>query len=97
MPLYISLLNYTDQGIKNMKEAPQRVGAAREATEAAGGKFLGFYLTMGQYDAVAITEAPDDETYAVQILAIGGQGNVRTTTLKAFNEEEFARIVSHLP
>ena len=81
MPKYIILLSYTDQGIKNIKESPQRVAAARKAIESAGGKMDAFYLTMGQYDAVAI----------------GAQGNIRTTTLKAFNEDEMAAIISSVP
>ena len=96
MPTYISLLNYTEQGIKNIKDSPKRGAAARQAVEAAGGKWLGFYLTMGQYDAVVITEAPNDEAYATLILSIGSLGNVRTTTLKAFDEDEFRRIIGNI-
>ena len=58
--------------------------------------WLGFYLTMGQYDAVVITEVPNDETYAALMLSIGKQGNIRTTTLKAFSEDEFKAIVDNI-
>ncbi len=97
MALYFTLINYTDQGIKDMKGASGRVAAAREAVESAGGKFLHYHLTMGQYDAVAISEAPDDATYASIMLTIAAQGNIRTTTLKGFTEEETFRILDNLP
>ena len=97
MATYITLLSYTDQGIKNIKQAPERVAAAKKAVESAGGKWVGYYLSMGAYDGVVITEAPSDELYATIVLAIGSQGSVRTTTLKAFSEEEMARIIAGIP
>ena len=97
MPSYLSLLNWTDQGIRNIKEGPQRLEAAKQAIQAAGGRIIFFYLTMGQYDAVVISELPDDETAARVLLATGMQGNVRSTTLKAFTEDEYRNIVSSLP
>ena len=97
MSTYVTLISYTEQGIKNIKDAPQRVAAAKAAVEAAGGKWLGYYLTLGQYDGLVITEAPDDETYARIILSVAGQGNIRTTTLKAFNEEETLALIAGLP
>ena len=96
MPLYITLINYTDQGIKNIKGAPQRVAAAREAVKRAGGKLLSYHLTLGLYDAVVVVEAPSDEVYAGMILSISQQGNVKTLTLKAFSEEESFRIFGKL-
>ena len=80
-----------------MKNIPNRVTAARQAMQSAGGKLLSFHLTLGQYDAVAIIEAPDDESYTTVVLAIAAQGNLRTTTLKAFSEEETSRIVRNIP
>jgi uncharacterized protein with GYD domain len=97
MPMYITLLNYTAQGIKDIKNAPNRVAAARRGIEAAGGKLHGFYLTMGLYDAVTVIEAPSDEAAAAIALAVGAEGNVRGTTLRAFTEEEMAKIVGNLP
>ena len=97
MATYIVLLKYTDQGALNIKESPGRVAAAKGAVESAGGKWLGYYLTLGEYDGVAIAEAPNDEVYSTVILAIARQGNVRTTTLKAFNEEEMSRIIAGIP
>ena len=97
MATYISLSNYTDQGIRDIKNAPKRVSAAKKLIAANGGKLKAFYLTMGGYDLVTIIEAPDDETVAKTILMLAGQGNVRTTTLRAFTESEFRSIVASLP
>ena len=97
MPLYITLYKLTDQGIKNIKDAPERFKQGVQALEAMGGKLIGFYLTMGEYDYVAIGEAPSDEVAATFMLAQGALGNVRTTTLKAFTTEEFAEMVKKLP
>ena len=96
MATYITLLNYTEQGIKNAKGIPERVRAARQALEAIGGQAHGYRLTLGQYDAVITIEAPDDEAYATFTLNLAAQGNVRTTTLKAFTEEESFRIFGNL-
>jgi uncharacterized protein with GYD domain len=96
MPSYIILGKYTDQGIRNVKQSPQRLDAARGAVEKAGGT-MQFYLTMGRYDFVALTEAPDDETFAKVLLGIGASGNISTETLKAFPEAEFRRITAGLP
>jgi uncharacterized protein with GYD domain len=96
MATYIILGKYTDQGIRNIKQGPQRLDAARQAVQGTGGK-MDFYLTMGQYDFVAVTEAPDDETFTRTILAIASQGNVKTETLKAFNEAEYRRLIASLP
>ena len=96
MPTYIALLNYTDQGAKNMKGAPERVLAARQAVENMGGRFHSYRLTLGEYDAVVTIDAPDDEAYATFVLNVAAQGNIRTTTLKAFSEEEAFRILGNL-
>jgi uncharacterized protein with GYD domain len=97
MPIYITLYNWTDQGIKNVKDAPARIRATCQSAEAAGGKVLGVFLTMGEYDLVSISEVPDDETYAATLLAQGRMGNVRSKSLRAFTAEEFESIVSRLP
>ena len=97
MPTYITLYKYTDQGIKDIKNAPKRIEAAFKATEAAGGKVLAFYSVMGEYDYVAVSEVPSDEAAATFALALGSLGNVRTTTLRAFTKEEFAEMVKKLP
>ena len=90
-------MNLTEQGVKNIKDGPARIEEATQAIEAAGGKLIGFYLTMGQYDYVVIAEGPSDEVAMMQLLGLGAAGNIRTTTLKAFTKEEFAEIVKKLP
>jgi uncharacterized protein with GYD domain len=97
MPLYITLYKFTDQGIKNIKDAPGRFQDGLKAWEGMGGKLIGFYLTMGEYDYVSVGEAPSDEVAAAFNLALGSLGNVRTTTLKAFSTEEMAEIVKKIP
>ena len=97
MPTYIVLYKLTDQGIRNIKEAPKRIEEGIRAIEAAGGRVTGFYSVMGEYDYVGIGELPNDETAVALALAMGSRGNVRTTTLKAFTKEEFAKIVKKLP
>ena len=97
MATFISLINYTDQGIANVKDSPKRLDMAREGLEAMGVTIKEFYLTMGDYDAVTIIDAPDGATAARALLAIGAQGNVSTTTLQAFGEDEFRNIVASLP
>ena len=96
MPTYISLLRLTQRGIENIKESPSRIGAARKAFEAAGGRLRDLYVVTGQYDFVAIIEAPDDETAARVALELGARGNVRTETMRAFTEDEYRRIISAL-
>jgi len=97
MPTYVVLYKLTDQGIRNIKDAPQRIEEGIKAIEAVGGKVIGFYSVMGEYDYVGIGELPNDESAVTLALALGSQGNARTTTLKAFTKEEFAEIVKNLP
>jgi len=97
MPHFVTLLRYTQQGAAKIKESPSRLDAARKAAEAAGGKIHSWYLTMGKYDAVLISEFPDDETAARFMLATGALGNVTTQTLKAFSEAEYRKIIASLP
>ena len=97
MPTYITLIHYTEQGVKTFKELSQRIDETKSAGEAVGAKLVGYYLTMGQYDAVAISEAPDDQTIAKLALAAGARGNVRTETMRAFTAEEALQIATELP
>jgi uncharacterized protein with GYD domain len=96
MATYIVLGKYTEQGMRNIKESPQRTDAVRDAVEAAGGKMPAFFLTMGQYDFVSVNEAPDDETMTRILLGIASGGNVSTETLKAFPEADYRRIIGSL-
>lgn len=97
MATYISLVNYTEQGIKAIKDSPNRVNAVRALAERLGGTMPQIFLTMGSYDLVAISEFADDETAAKFVLAIGSGGNVRTTTMRAFDEGQMREIIGSLP
>jgi len=97
MPNYIILMKLTDQGIKAIKGAPGRIEEAIKGFEKMGGKVTSFYTVMGEYDYVAVSEAPSDEVAMTFGLALGSLGNVRTTSLKAFTKEEFAAMVKKLP
>jgi len=97
MPTYITLYKWTEQGIKNVKQSPERAAAASKAAEAVGIKTLGLYLTQGEYDLVGISECPDEQTGVAAFLAQGAQGFVRTTTMRAFTMAEFAEIVKKIP
>jgi uncharacterized protein with GYD domain len=91
------MLKYTPLGIKNIKQAPGRLDAAKKAFKAVGAEIKDFYLVMGQYDAVVVCEAPDDDTMAKLSLSTGSQGNVHTETVRAFNEDEYRKLVADLP
>ena len=92
---YIILTRWTDQGIKNAKDTTRRAEAARSEAEKMGCK-LTIYWTFGEYDAIGILEAPNDESAMEFGLKVGSLGNVRTTTLRAFTEEEIAKIIGKL-
>ena len=98
MPTYIALLSFTQQGVESIKDAQSRLAGARQVIESMGARMDTVYYTMGQYDAVAILEAPDDETVSKLALAIASRGNVRTETLRAFTPDEFYdNVVAGLP
>ena len=97
MGLYIGLYKLTEQGIKNIKDAPARIEKGIKAAESMGAKVLGFYSTLGEYDYVGIADFPNDETVAAYLLSLGSTGYVRTTTMKAFSVEQFNKIVGKLP
>jgi uncharacterized protein with GYD domain len=97
MATYITLVKYTAQGIKAIKDSPKRVDAFRQLCKSMGAELKGFYLTMGRCDLVVIVDAPDDATVAKLILAVSSQGNVSSETLRAFSEAEFKQIVAGLP
>ena len=92
----VTLIRYTQQGAAKIKESPARLDAAKKAAEAAGGKIHAWYLTMGKYDAVIISEFPNDEASAKFMLSTGSMGNITTHTLKAFTEAEYRKIVASL-
>ena len=97
MPTFITLVNWTDQGIKDVKGSPARLDAFKQAAESMGCKVTGFYLVTGEHDMVVVTEAPDGETAVKLSLATGSKGAVRTKTLRAFTEDEYRGIIASLP
>jgi uncharacterized protein with GYD domain len=97
MAHYVILFRFTQQGIANLKESPERVAQIKQQFREAGAEVKAFYALLGRYDTVFVAEAPDDETIARLVAAIAMKGNVQAETLRAFTEEEFRRIVSALP
>jgi uncharacterized protein with GYD domain len=96
MPTYVMLVNWTDQGIRNVSEGPKRLDAAKAMLKEMGGEAKSVYLTMGQYDLVVTFDAPDDAVAARFTLMLGKTGNVRTTSMKAFPEQAYHQIVASL-
>jgi uncharacterized protein with GYD domain len=97
MAIWVSLVNLTDQGIREIKQGPERLEEAANRIEEVGGQLLGFYLTMGDYDYVTIVEGPSDEVAMTFLMGLGAAGNIRTKTLKAFTLDEFKEMVKGLP
>lgn len=97
MPAYISLVNFTEKGIQAGRDTVSRARDFEKAVQAAGGRKIGIWWTLGKYDVVSIIEMPDDESAARVLLATGMQGNVRTVTMRAFSEDEMERIAQGLP
>ena len=94
MALYISLVNWTDQGIRNIKESPSRLDGARALAKKYGCEMTHFFMTIGAYDMVVLVEAPNDEAAAKFSLALASTGSIRTTTLKAFSEDAYKAIIA---
>ena len=97
MPIYIAMLKWTPQGVQNIKQSPSRLDAARKGFEAAGARMKDFYMVTGQYDMIALVDAPDDMALAKAILGLTSQGSVTSETCRAFTEQEYRRIVEGLP
>lgn len=97
MPTYVSCFRLTQKGVENVRKGPDRVAKAKRAYEAVGARIKAFYLVLGQYDAVVISEAPDDETTAKAVLALTALGYVRSETMRAFTEDEYKNIIASLP
>ena len=96
MTTYVMLTKWTEKGMVNVKDSPKRLDAAKKALRDMGGEFKSVYMTMGDYDLVAIYDAPDDAVAARFTLILGMLGNVRTTTLKAFPEAAYREIINSL-
>jgi uncharacterized protein with GYD domain len=97
MSTYIILVNYTQQGIEKIKDSPKRLEGVKMLLRRLGGELKDFYLCLGTYDLVIVLEAPEDEAVAKLVLSVGSLGYVRTTTLKAFPEQEYREIIQALP
>ena len=97
MPTFICLLNWTDQGAKNAKDAVKREQASRSIAQKLGGKLLSAYVTTGQYDAIVTLDMPSGEAMVQFASAAAATGNLRTTTVRAFTAEEFSRLAAEAP
>jgi uncharacterized protein with GYD domain len=93
MPAYVSLVNFTEQGVANFKDTVDRSEAAQQLFQQLGARLTDIYWTLGDHDIVAVIEAPDDETATAAVLALGSQGNVRTKTMRAFSPDEMRAII----
>lgn len=96
MAEYVLLVDWTAQGIAKIKDSPKRLDAARKLGKKLGVKTGDFYMTIGKHDMLMHLDAPDDATVAKFVLSLAGGGNVRTTTLKAFSEAEYRKIMAAL-
>jgi len=96
MATYLMLLNWTDQGIRNIKESPKRLDAAKKLAKDLGGEIKTVYMTQGTFDLALVAEMANDEKAAAFVLKLGSLGNVRTTTLKAYSEDDYRKIIGGL-
>ena len=96
MATYIVLMNWTDQGIKTVKDSPSRSDVGREEMDQLGVHRREIFWTVGPYDLVMIVDSPDDETLSTALLRVGSAGNIRTTTLRAFTRSEFTQLLDRI-
>ena len=96
MATYLSLINWTDQGIRTIKDSPKRLEATRKALKKLGGEVKAFYMLQGHYDCALIFDIPNEEALTKFLLTTGTAGNVRTTTQRAFTEEEYKKHIAAL-
>jgi uncharacterized protein with GYD domain len=97
MKTYITNIHYTQQGIESIKDSPGRLDTAKMLYQSMGAKIKDFYLAMGSYDVVVISDAPDDETATKLALTLGSAGSIRTETNRVFTEDEYRKLISELP
>jgi uncharacterized protein with GYD domain len=93
MPTYVSLINWTDQGIKNYRDTVARADSFRDSVRQAGGQVRELLWTLGEYDIVSVIEAPDDETAIALLLQVAAVGNIRTRTMRAMNANEITSVI----
>ncbi len=96
MPTYVTLVRFTDQGIRNIKDSPKRAKAFRALCEKLGGRVKDIYWTLGRYDIVTIVEVPDDVAMEALVYSLGSLGNVRTESLRAFTAQETSQALGKL-
>ena len=96
MPTYVVLGQFTDQGLRAVKDSPKRAEAMRAMAKKTGCTVKDVYWTLGQYDVVTVVDAPDDTAVTAMLLSTGGLGNVRTHCLRAFNADEMGKIVGKM-
>ena len=96
MAMYVSLLQFTEQGVRTVKDTIQRAAAATAEAEKMGAKVIDAFWTMGAYDVVLLLDAPNDESITAFALKLGSQGNVKTQTMRAFKREEMANILAKI-
>jgi len=94
MATYVALIDWTDRGVQAFKDSVDRYESAQSQMRAMGVEFTNIYWTLGSHDIVSVVEAPDDQTLAAALLAVAGQGNIRTTTLRAFSADEMREVIS---
>ena len=97
MPMFICTLNWTDQGIRSVKESPKRAQAARDLAKKLGVDIKEVYLTSGDSDLLLILDTPNGDNVAKFALALGSLGNVRSRTARAWPQAEFQKLISELP
>ena len=97
MPMFICSLNWTDQGIRSVKDAPKRAQAARDLAKKVGVEIKEVYMTSGDNDLLVIVDTPNGDNVAKFAMALGSQGNVRTRTVRAWPQSEFQKLISELP
>jgi uncharacterized protein with GYD domain len=97
MPTFIIMLNWTEQGIRNVKDSPKRLQAAREAAKKLAVEIKQVFLTNGEFDLLVIVETADGNNVAKLALALGAQGNLRSHTIRAWPEAEYVKLMSELP
>jgi uncharacterized protein with GYD domain len=97
MVTYMMLMKLTDQGIKNIKGAPERIEKSLKAFDKTGGKIIGFWIAIGKYDYVSIGESTSDEAALGWVLGLSAQGNVKIESVKLFSKEQFGGLIKMLP
>jgi uncharacterized protein with GYD domain len=97
MPRYVSLIDWTREGVTNFKDTVDRYEAAQQQFEQLGVRFIDVYWTLGEHDIVAVVEAPDDETATAALLAVSSEGNLRTKTMRAFSPDEMRAVIDKAP